>query len=93
MPNLKNPFYFRELPTDGPFCNREDEQKELVSHAQSLANVVLYSPRRLGKTSLIKRVQKDLAGEGAVAIYTHFYGVTSVEDVAARLAKAVFRIW
>jgi hypothetical protein len=92
MPNLKNLFYFRELPTDGPFCNREEEQKELASHAQSLANVVLYSPRRLGKTSLIKRVQKNLAGEGAVAIYTHFYGVTSVEDVAARLAKAVFKV-
>ena len=87
----KNPFFFRELPTDGPFCNREKELKELASHARSLANVVLYSPRRFGKTSLVKRVQKLLSTEGAVCVYTDFYGITSVEDVAARLAKAVFR--
>ncbi|RJQ67596.1 MAG: ATP-binding protein [Desulfobacteraceae bacterium] len=88
----KNPFYFRELPTDGPFCNREQELQELCSHAQSLANVVLYSPRRFGKTSLIKRVQEHLAQEDVVTIYTHFYGVTSVEDLASRMAKAVFKI-
>ncbi len=87
----KNPFFFRELPTDGPFCNRETELKELASHAESLANVVLYSPRRFGKTSLIKRVQNTLSQKGAVCIYTDFYGITSVEDVAARLAKAVFK--
>ena len=87
----KNPFFFRELPTDGPFCNREKELKELAAHAGSLANVVLYSPRRFGKTSLVKRVQNNLSNEGAVCIYTDFYGITSVEDVAARLAKAVFK--
>ena len=87
----KNPFFFRELPTDGPFCNREIELNELANHAKSLANVVLFSPRRFGKTSLIKRVQSNLSKEGAVCVYTDFYGITSVEDVAARLAKAVFR--
>ena len=87
----KNPFFFRELPTDGPFCNREKELKELAAHARSLANVVLYSPRRFGKTSLIKRVQNNLSGEGVVCVYTDFFGIISVEDVAARLAKAVFK--
>jgi len=88
----ENPFFFRELPTDGPFCNREQELHALCSHARSFANVVLYSPRRFGKTSLMKRVQEQLAREGAIAIYTHFYGITSVEDLAARMAKAVFKI-
>lgn len=87
----KNPFFFRELPTDGPFCNRDEERRELTAHARSLANVVLYSPRRFGKTSLVKRVQNNLSNEGAICIYTDFYGITSVEDVAARLAKAVFK--
>lgn len=87
-----NPFYFRELPVDGPFCNREKELEELVGHGRSLANVVMFSPRRFGKTSLIRRVQRRLAGEGAVTIYSQFFGVSSVEDVAANLAKAVFRV-
>lgn len=87
----KNPFFFRELPTDGPFCNRKTELEALARHAESLANVVLFSPRRFGKTSLIKRVQNNLSKKGAICIYTDFYGITSVEDVAARLAKAVFK--
>lgn len=32
-----------------------------------------------------------MSAEGAVCIYTDFYGIISVEDVAARLAKAVFK--
>jgi AAA+ ATPase superfamily predicted ATPase len=88
---IRNPFFFREISRDEPFCNRQQEFRELTDHANSLANVVLFSPRRFGKTSLVKRVQKKLSGEGAICIYTDFFGITSVEDVAARLAKSIFK--
>lgn len=89
---MPNPFYTYTLPVDVPFCNREREIKDLLSFASSGTNVVLYSPRRFGKTSLVKRVQNTLRGDGAVTIFADFFGVTSVEDVAARLAKAVFSV-
>jgi len=54
--------------------------------------VVLFSPRRYGKTSLVKRVQKTLSNKGAVTLFADFFGVASVDDVASRLAKAVFVI-
>ena len=88
----KNPFCFREIPVEAPFCNREKELAELASFARGRANVVIYSPRRFGKTSLVKRVQKLLADEGAVTLYADFFGVTSVEDVASRLARSVFSV-
>lgn len=87
---MGNPFYFRELPLSAPFCNREKELKELSSHAINHANVVLFSPRRFGKTSLVKRVQKRLGEEGFVALHVDFFGVTSVEDVAARIASRLY---
>jgi AAA+ ATPase superfamily predicted ATPase len=87
---MRNPFYFRELPLDAPFCNRTDEIKELVSHAYNKANVVLYSPRRYGKTSLVKRVQNNLKNKGITTLYADFYGVDSVEDLSARLAACVY---
>ena len=87
---MSNPFYLQEIPVDAPFCNRTAELKELQSYAEAKANVVLFSPRRYGKTSLVKRVQKKLADKGAVAIFADFFGVGSIEDVAGRLAKAVF---
>jgi hypothetical protein len=89
---MRNPFYIQEIPIDAPFCNRAEELKELQSYGEAKANVVLYSPRRYGKTSLIKRVQKRLARNGAVTIFTDFFGVGSVEDVAVRMAKAVFAV-
>lgn len=92
MSQIKNPFYFRELPVDGPFCNREHELAELIRHAQAHAHVVMFSPRRFGKTSLIRKVQKQLALQEAITIYCQFFGVSSVEDVAANLAREVFRV-
>jgi len=87
---MGNPFYLQEIPVDAPFCDRENELKELRSYAESGAKVVLFSPRRFGKTSLVRRVQSRLAEKGAVVVFADFFGVGSVEDAAARLARAVY---
>ncbi len=87
---MSNPFYLQEIPVDAPFCNRTSELKDLESYARAKVQVVLFSPRRYGKTSLVKRVQKRLDDSGAITIFANFFGVASVEDVAYRLAKAVF---
>jgi hypothetical protein len=89
---MSNPFYLQEIPVDAPFCDREGELKELQSYAEAKANVVLFSPRRYGKTSLVKRVQKKLAEKGAVSVFADLFGVSSVDDVAARLARSVFAV-
>lgn len=88
----KNPFYFKVLPLDYPFCNRIKELSDLVSYAKGKANVLVYSPRRYGKTSLIKRVQNELAKKGAITIFADFFGVSSVDDVASRLARSVYEV-
>ncbi len=87
---MGNPFYLQEIPIDAPFCNRKTELKELQAYAEAKANVVLYSPRRYGKTSLVKRIQKTLFSKGAITLFADFFGVASVDDVASRLAKAVY---
>ncbi|MDI7261421.1 MAG: ATP-binding protein [Thermodesulfobacteriota bacterium] len=89
---MGNPFYLQEVPVDAPFCDRNRELTELQSYAEAKANVVLFSPRRYGKTSLVKRIQNSLANKGAVTLFADFFGVASVDDVAFRLAKAVFVI-
>jgi hypothetical protein len=89
---MGNPFYLQEVPVEAPFCNRAKELKELGSYGEAGANVVLFSPRRYGKTSLVKRIQKGLADKGFITIFADFFGVASVDDVAARLAKAIFAV-
>lgn len=90
--NRENPFYFRELPLDAPFCNRVDDLEKLVSYAKADASVVIYSPRRFGKTSLIKRVQSSLSEQGYVTVFCDFFGVASVDDVAERIARSVYTV-
>lgn len=89
---MNNPFYLQEIPQDAPFCNRNDELRELESYAKSRTNVVIFSPRRYGKTSLVKRVQGNLAKKGAITIYADLFGVSSIDEIAGRFAKAVFAV-
>ncbi|MEW5774533.1 MAG: ATP-binding protein [Thermodesulfobacteriota bacterium] len=86
-----NPFELGEIRVDGPFCDREEEQRRLLECAGSGANAVVFGPRRFGKTSLVKRVQERLRAEqGGVAVYADLFRVTSVESVAQRVARSIY---
>jgi len=67
-----------------------NEIEELSAHARNKVNVVLFSPRRYGKTSLVKRLQADLQGDGFFTVYADFFMVTSMNDVAERIAKSIY---
>jgi hypothetical protein len=86
----KNPFIISVIPPEAPFCNRSQELRQLISYGSAGTNVVVFSPRRFGKTSLVKRVQSNLAKKGMLTLYADFFGVTSIDDVAARIAKCVY---
>ena len=88
----KNPFYLKEIPVDAPFCDREKELADLISYAGSNSNVVLFSPRRYGKTSLTKRVHNNLESDGVLTAYCDLFGVTSIEEIAGRIAKSIYAI-
>jgi len=88
----KNPFYLKEIPVDAPFCDREKELADLISYAKSNINVVLFSPRRYGKTSLTKRVQNSLKSDGTLTAYCDLFGVTSVEEIAGRIARSIYTV-
>lgn len=87
---MPNPFVLEAIRPGDPFCDREQEKDRLVSLAESNTNVVLSSPRRYGKTSLVFQVQDRLAGNGALTIFANLLGTDSVFDVANRVARAVY---
>lgn len=87
---MSNPFVIKEIQPDEPFCDRTIELKELVSHGESFVNVVLYSHRRFGKTSLAKRVQNLLESKGIITVYTDFFGLVTIDEVAERLIQCLY---
>lgn len=84
---MKNPFSFSGIVEDPAFCNREKEQTDLTKFIENSQNVLLYSHRRFGKTSLINRIFKNL--DGIVTIYVDLYGTTSIEDFITSLFKGI----
>ena len=90
---MKNPFYLGVIPpppTKAHFCNREEEQKILIKRAEDCTKTVLYSPRRYGKTSLIKRVQANLHQKKIETIYIDLSGIKSVDDICHNITTAIY---
>ena len=89
---MANPFTLRVIPPSFPFCNRATELKDLYSHADNKANVVLFSPRRYGKTSLIRRLQADLSDKGFFTFYIDFFMATSENEIARRISQSIYSV-
>jgi len=51
-----------------------------------------FYPLRYGKTSVIKRIQNNLAKHGIIPIYVDYFGISSIEEFSARFARAVYSI-
>ena len=57
---IVNPFRYGALALDDAFTDRERETAELKADALNGQDVVLFAPRRYGKSSLIWRVSQEL---------------------------------
>jgi hypothetical protein len=59
--SLDNPFIYGEIVTAAAFANRELERERLTRDLADAQKVFLISPRRYGKSSLIRDVMRALA--------------------------------
>jgi uncharacterized protein len=84
-----NPFTFGALALDDAFTDREDELGELTRDLQNGQDVLVYAPRRYGKSSLVLRAaQKALANDVLVA-YCDLMRTPTKERFAAALARTI----
>jgi hypothetical protein len=63
-----NPFVYGEIVTAGAFADREGERERLRGDLAAGQKVFLISPRRYGKSSLIRDVMRGLAREGVLTV-------------------------
>src|SRR5690349_21244413 len=63
-----NPFVYGEVVTEGAFADREEERARLGSDLAEGQKVFLISPRRYGKSSLIRGVMKALAAQRILTV-------------------------
>jgi uncharacterized protein len=77
MAKLKNPFRYGIAVDDQYFIDREKELRDFSKWLTSGQSLVIYSPRRYGKTSLVLKLLKKLRSEGYYTAYIDFFKVNS----------------
>lgn len=63
-----NPFVYGEIVTSAAFADREQERDRLTRDLAAGQKIFLISPRRYGKSSLIRDVMKSLAAERILTV-------------------------
>lgn len=89
MEPRRNPFVFGETVTAHAFCDRETEQDSLVRDLADSQKLFLISPRRYGKTSLLKRVLHTLHEKGCLVVYVDLYRAPSLEKFLGLYCRSV----
>jgi uncharacterized protein len=85
-----NPFTFGDLALDEAFTDREDELRELASDMRNGQNVLVYAPRRYGKSSLVLRAAQQAIQRKALVGYCDLMKTPTKERLAAALAKTIY---
>lgn len=84
-----NPFKYGKIVEDDFFTDRVKELSVVKQFLDSENNLILISPRRFGKSSLIRKALVQLMRP---YIVIDLMKVLSAEDLAAQLLKGVFKI-
>ena len=91
MPEPVNPFNFGDLALDEGFTDREAELRELEADVRNGQNVVVFAPRRYGKTSLVWRATQELVRRDEVLVaQVDLMRTATREQLAAKLAQALY---
>jgi hypothetical protein len=89
MPHT-NPFTFGALALDEAFTNREAELRELGRDLRNGQDVLVYAPRRYGKSSLVLRAAQRAIRGGVLVGYCDLMRTPTKERLAAALAKTIY---
>ena len=87
---MKNPFKFGSVVDDDFFTDRKYELSYICGIMDSENHLILISPRRYGKSSLVLKSMKQI---GRPYIMLNLQSITDANEFATRILKAVFKIY
>ena len=85
------PFVFGVAASGDNFTDRENETARLLMNFRSGVNTILISPRRWGKTSLVRKVCRLAQSEELKIVYLDIFSCRSDDDFYAAFASAVLK--
>lgn len=85
-----NPFRYGALALDEAFADRQDEVTELTRDVRNGQDVVIFAPRRYGKSSLLWRAAGELVRARVLVAVVDLMTTPSKQKLAEKLAGAVY---
>lgn len=94
MSEVQNPFlYGRPVERREELIDRAAEKTELIDCVRTGQPVMVYAPRRYGKTSLARVVAKEAANVWEIpSVYVDFWGAASITDMMNVLGRSYARV-
>lgn len=91
LQKLRNPFVYQGYVSPAYFCDRTEETEELIANLQNGRNTVLISPRRIGKTGLIKNTFCRILEQekNAKCLYIDIFATKNQHDFVQLLGTAI----
>ena len=86
-----NPFNYISIAEGDNFYDRVEETQRIVHTLQGGNNIVLFAPRRYGKTSLVFRAMQKLEEQGISCVYFDLLPIYSLESFAELYIKALYQ--
>ncbi|MDO4771668.1 ATP-binding protein [Porphyromonas sp.] len=88
---IMNPFVVGRYVSDTYFCDRETETAFLLKQIENGRNVAMISPRRMGKTGLIRHCfAQDRVLESYHTFFIDLYATTSLAELVYLLGKTIY---
>ena len=78
---MDKPFIYGMSVEGNNFTDREKETRRLKKDFENGINVILISPRRMGKTSLVKKVRSEIDNPGIKVVMMDIYDCRSEQPV------------
>ncbi|MBK7173519.1 MAG: ATP-binding protein [Bacteroidales bacterium] len=91
MQIANSPFIFGRKAVGDNFTDRKGETERLISNFRNKVNTILISPRRLGKSSLVKKAGDQSISSTLIVIHLDAFGIRDANEFYKVLATEVIR--
>ena len=89
---MESPFQFGKVVEGDFFTNRKEDLKQLMSNFDNGINTILLSPRRWGKTSLIKKALTNYTNSKKVKVcLIDLFGVRTEDEFFSLFAREIIK--
>lgn len=86
---MKNPFVYNAIVTGDHFCGRSKYIQDIVGRINNSVNILLFSKRRYGKTSLLKEIFESHLPKNFMKIYIDLFSITDETDFAKQVSIGI----